>query len=313
MLLFSDALKQFTEWKSLDVKPKSIAGYNLILRQFCLFIKNTEIEKVTLKDVVTWFTLMGGLGWDTNSFIPKAIALRKFFEFFLHQGYKVISPELIPIPSKNYKMPRIASEDNYQKLVASIPKKTNNGKHIRNLAFVNLLWDTGARNGEILSLNVDDLDFERKRAVIRTEKSQGVKPIRVIFWGDETNQNLMRWVKKRKQLQEKSTFKDKDALFVSVTTSKHGERWSIKGSGEALRRISNTAKLPYQNAHSYRHRFGHDLATKGANNSMISSLMGHASLNSSFTYTQLSGSELEDTYRKFKGSDGIVDNTLVEQ
>jgi site-specific recombinase XerD len=62
------------------------------------------------------------------------------------------------------------------------------------------------------------------------------------------------------------------------------------------------AGLPYIfNSHSLRHKFGHDLARKGANNTVISSLLGHANLQSSYRYTELFGSEIDEQYAKFLG------------
>ncbi len=300
---FSDALQRFVEWKSLGVKEGTIRGYDLILRQFCLYIRNKEVESIVLEDILSWFKLMGALQWDRNSFIPKAMALRKFFEFYKHQGFPVIDPWLIPVPEKEYKFPRVADEDGYRKLMATIPIKTNDPRHIRNRSIISMLWDTGARNGELLALNMDDVNLSGKKAVIKTEKSKGSRPVRIIFWGDETNYYLEQWIKKREMLQLK-TAPDPFALYISISSGAlartSGQRLSKKGVGEMLRRYSNRAKIPYLNAHSFRHHVGHDLAKKGANNSVISGILGHSSLQSSFIYTLMNDKELEEVYRKFR-------------
>lgn len=227
------------------------------------------------------------------------MALKKFFEFYQHQGFKVVDPFLIPIPSKQFKLPRVVNEDEYQKLLSIIPRN-NDPRHIRNRAIINMLWDTGARNGEIMSLNVEQINTKEKKAIILTEKSQGLKPVRQLMWTEETNDNLIKWLAKRKHLEKRFPFEEPNALFISVVSHQIGKRFSIRGVGEMLRRYSNRAQIPYTNAHSYRHHFGHELAKKGANNSIISNLMGHSSLQSSFTYTLLSGQEMEQEYTKFK-------------
>ncbi len=85
----------------------------------------------------------------------------------LTYGYRVLEPNLIPLPPKQYRIPRVASEENYQKLLSSIPSG-NDPRHIRNKAIIMLLWDTGARNGEIVSLDVDGMDIEKMHAVKET-------------------------------------------------------------------------------------------------------------------------------------------------
>lgn len=301
----SEAIMQFKGWKSLNVKSSTIHGYDQILRQFCVFMRNCDIEAVGDADVVEWFNLMKMLGYDTNSFIPRAIALRKLFEYYQHKGLQVLDPWLIPVPEMEYKQARVITEEEYTKLLAIIPNNQD-PRHIRNRAFINLLWDTGARNGELLSLNMSDLNFEERTAVIKTEKIKGTHPFRRIMWTDSTNKNLQAWIEKREYLKNIFTFHDTDALFISLMggnvatgKSKQGCRLTIRGTGEMMRHYSVKAQIPHANPHSFRHHKGHDMSHRGANNSVISNLLGHRSLQSSYRYTQLSGNELINIGRKY--------------
>lgn len=271
----------------------------MVVKQFCLFVRNKQVEDITIDEVMGWFNLMSDLDWEHNSFVVKAMALRKFFEYMKLTGVSCLDPQLIPIPRPVYTMPRVATEEHYQKLLSVIPANSNDPRHIRNLALVKLYWDTGARNTEILSLNLLDLDLSSQKAVIRTEKARS-KPFREIFWTEDTNDAIKRWLKKREQLANLRTFFDKEAVFVSINNQKCGQRMTNKGSGEILRRYCLRAEIPYMNAHSFRHHMGHQLAKNGANNSIISAVLGHSTLNSSFVYTQLHNRELQEalaTYR----------------
>jgi integrase/recombinase XerC len=250
-----------------------------------------------------WFNLMRDLDWDHNSFITKAMAVRKFFEFYNKQGFKVIDPWLIPIPKKKFKMQRVATKEEYLKLLDIIPNN-NDPRHIRNRAIINLLWDTGARNGEICSINVDGLDLVEKTAVIQTEKSRGARPVREIFWTEETNNNIKKWLEKRNYLKNnKMMFKDGDALFISVCSggvhNNTGKRFGNKGLGEMLRRYCHRAKIENMNAHSFRHHMGHQIVKKGGSNSDVSNILGHSSLQSSYVYTLMTNKELKKRYEIF--------------
>lgn len=296
---FKEAIKSFSSWRRFKVKGTTVKGYEMVVKQFCLFVRNKQVEDITIDEVMGWFNLMSDLDWEHNSFVVKAMALRKFFEYMKLTGVSCLDPQLIPIPRPVYTMPRVATEEHYQKLLSVIPANSNDPRHIRNLALVKLYWDTGARNTEILSLNLLDLDLGSKKAVIRTEKARS-KPFREIFWTEDTNEALKRWLKKREQLANLRTFFDKEAVFVSINNQKCGQRMTNKGSGEILRRYCLRAEIPYMNAHSFRHHMGHQLAKNGANNSIISAVLGHSTLNSSFVYTQLHNRELQEalaTYR----------------
>lgn len=299
-MLLSEAIEKFSNWKKFDVKEQTVKSYDLILRHFCLFLRNPEIEDITIDDIMEWFDLQDQLKWDRNSFIPKAIALRKLLEFYKMQGLEILNPDLIPVPDKEYRQARVLSEENYKKLLAVIPKDGKDPRHIRNEAIIRMLWDCGARNTENCSINVSDLDLEKMQTVIRTEKAKTRKPMRQIFWTESTNEVLKIWLERRAHLFEKGVFADPDALFISISGSKYGKRFTKKGVAEMLRRYSHKAGIPVANAHSFRHNFGHELSRNGANNSQISSMMGHSCLASSFVYTMMNDREMEEAYRKFK-------------
>lgn len=295
----NEAIREFKQWKAINVKEGTITGYDMMLRHFAVYCRNCRLEEVKLKDVMEWFELMRVLEWDHNSFIPRAMALRKFFEFYTHMGLQVIDPWLIPVPQKSYKIPRIADERHFKKLLAAIPHPSRDPRHIRNRAITLLLWDTGARNGEICALNIDEIDTKEMKALIKTEKAKSRRPIRELFWTKRTNDALKRWIAKREHLDNVMAFQEPEALFVSICNRQAGKRIKVGGLGEMLRRYCNRADIPYMNAHSFRHRMGHHIIKSGGTNSDVSNILGHSSLQSSFVYTQMTNLELEDRYRHF--------------
>lgn len=300
-MLTKDAIYQFSNWRQFKVKKETVRGYDRELRNFCLFLRNPEIENITLSDVMEYLNGMAELGWDRNSFVGKCMALRKFFEFYRLQGYKVIDEELIPIPDKVMKLPRVANNEQFNQLISVIPKDSNDPRHIRNLAIIGLLWDTGARNGEICSIDMNELDLKEMRTIIRTEKAKSRRPFREIFWTKTTNDYLERWIEKRKHLEKQVKFDEPNALFVSVTSVKYGQRFSIRGLGEMLRRYCNKAQMPYMNAHSFRHHRGHHIIKSGGSTSDVMNILGHSSVQSTTIYTMMRGKELEDRARLFLG------------
>lgn len=148
----------------------------------------------------------------------------------------------------------------------------------------------------LLLWNLDDMS-----ALIRTEKAKALHPIRRIFWTKETNEQIKKWLDRRNHLEKSFSKFEPDALFISVTGVKCGRRLKRNGIGEMLRRYSHLAGFEVIcNPHSFRHHYGRDLAEKGANNSVISSLMGHAHIESSQVYTVLTSKMMEEQYDKFK-------------
>lgn len=290
-----DEIKEFGKWQSLKNQQSTAKSYFNYLRSFCVYLGNPDIKDISMPDVLRYLAMMRVYDYENNTIMLHANAIRKFFEYEVSQKHSTITWELIPIPTKSYRIPRVATEEGYRQLLSVIPIKTNDPRHIRNLVLVNLLWDTGARIGELLALNAEDVDTEGRIATIRTEKNRGSRPYRQIFWNEETNAHMSRWLETRKHLARE----DEPALFISCCHQKVGIRFTKSGAGEALRRYSNKAKIPYMNAHSFRHRMGRSIIEKGGSVADVANILGHASFMSSQVYTMLSGKQLKDTWVKF--------------
>lgn len=309
-----DAITEWCHWRSF----KSIGDHTLRcnekeLLNLCLFLRNPEIEDVTFERVMQYLELKHLLGWKQNTFIQIGNHLKKFFEFSNMRGYGTFDENLIPVPQKEYKIPRVATKEEYKKLLAVVPKYkdmsrvgNNDMLHMRNLAIIKLLWDTGARNGEILSLDLDDLDLENKKALIKTEKAKTRRPIREIFWTQETNFALKKWLTARERLTTHAPLRDPNALFISIHNSgsqkTKGYRFRASGVCEMLRNYSNKAGLPIRlNAHSMRHYMGRSIIEQGGSNSDVTNILGHSCIESSMVYTMMYGKQAERRYRKFRG------------
>lgn len=299
----SQAIHDFKGWRSVKVQGLTVARYDSVLRIFCLCTGDPHIEDITPERVVHHLLEMQRLGWKRNGISIVALALRKFFEYYNLKGHKVMDEQLIPLPRKEFNIPRVATLEQFKKLLDTMPKKTNHPNHLRNRALVSLLWDTGARVGEALSLDVDELDLKARRALIRTEKSRGRRPVREIFWTPQTNVHLKAWIGKRKHLAGVMEFADPEALFLTITknpqTKIRGRRMTTRGAAEIFRMMSNQAKIPTVNAHSLRHAFGRDIIKRGGSNSDVSNLLGHSSLESSQFYTMMWGEDLRERYKLF--------------
>ena len=287
---FFEAIQKYEAWKSFSIKTKTLSKHHYSLRMFCLFLKNPQIEEIGLDDVLSYLGLMRELGWDQNSFIQKVTAIKKCFKFFKDQGYKVLNYELIPVISYEHKLAKVMDEETHNKLLASL--KTNYPDDLRNRLILMMLWDTGARNGEVCSLNIEDLNLVEKKAVIRTEKNKGTRPFREVMWTEKTNEVLKRWLKDKEPT---------GPLFISLAYNHNGGRLTSHTLSTIVRRICDKAGIPRINPHSYRHHMAHDVLNKGFSVIHVAKVLGHSNPKSSFSYLHINDKELRETYRKVKG------------
>jgi integrase/recombinase XerC len=294
---FKEAIQFFNKFRQLKVEHNN--GADSDLKNFAMFMHNCDIENVRAEDVLEYLNYYPEFEFERATLIKKETHLRKFFEFYKRQGYDIVDPYMIPVSRPKFTMPRVCDEKSYRKLIAAIPKDTTAYYHIRNLCLINIIWETGARLGEICALNVSDLDLKNKEVTIKTEKSRGIYPFRKIPWSKDTDYSLPRWLKRRAHIVLEYDLPEPDALFIGLKAT-GGKRLAVCAAGEIFRKYSNKAGLQIINAHSLRHHFGHQLAKEKISNSVISAALGHSSLQSSYRYSLLNSDELSRVLKKRK-------------
>lgn len=300
----SEAIKEFVEIKKIKGirAARTGARYESALRIFCLCMQNPELEDLEISHVLWYLNELESLGWKPNGINLIGLALRKFFEFCHLRGHTVSFNEaLIPLKEKIFNIPRVTNIETFRKLLNQIPYNSNDSHHLRNRAILLMLWDTGVRTSELLSLDIADLELTKRTALIKTAKSRGRRPVRQIFWTVETHKALLRWMEKLNEIKGKYDFTDNEALFVSISKSSRlfvrGSRMKPGGIAEIMRVLSNQAGLPIvTNAHSIRHSMGRDTVRTLRSNSAVSNILGHSNLESSYVYTMLFGEDLKDQW-----------------
>lgn len=293
----------FQERGGLREKLETARGYERDARQFCVYAHNPAIEDVRIDEIERYFHEMEASGYARNGTQMKACALRKLFTGLRRRGYRVLDPKDIPMPRREFKEPKVATDADIASVLAVLKKAPQRHRVLRNIAITLLLRDTGMRCGELRALNVGDLDMDSKRAIIQTKKSRGMRPIRPVFWFDETNEALKAWIAERAAFLRKRGVKS-DALFLMVHRDTGVARIGPTTIGLMLRKASYIAGVRTLNPHSLRHRKGHVLAKQGANNSIISGVLGHSSLASSYIYTAMNDHELENMARRYGDESG---------
>ena len=195
-MLIKQAIENYEGWKGINATKSTMSGYGVQLRQFALFVgSNKHVEDVTINDIANWFSQMMELGWQQNSFLPKASALRDLFTFL--KGCKVdcLDPKLITIPRKEHKPLEVIDTNDFKRIMEYVDTNTKSNVKKRDKAILWLLWDTGVRVGELCSLDVNQL--QNNKALIRTEKAKHSRPFRTIHWSKNAQICVEDWLQQR--------------------------------------------------------------------------------------------------------------------
>ena len=160
--------------------------------------------------------------------------------------------------------------------------------HIRDLAMIDLLYSTGIRVGELVNLNIGDINFEERECIVY---GKGNKQRRVYF-DAKAKVHLKRYLEERIDYNE--------ALFVTLDSP--FERLKISGVEIRLRKLGQLASLD-QRVHP--HKFRLSMATRAIDKGMpieqVQKLLGHQQIDTTMHYAMVNQSNVKISHRKFIG------------
>lgn len=292
-MLIKQAIENYEGWKKINATKSTMSGYGVQLRQFALFIGTTKhVEEIDINDIANWFSQMMELGWQQNSFLPKASALRDLFTFLKSCKVDCLDPKLITIPRKEHKPLEVIDTNDFKRIMEYVDTNTKSNVKKRDKAILWLLWDTGVRVGELCSLDVNQL--ENNKALIRTEKAKHSRPFRTIHWSKNAQICIEDWLQQRLELET-----EHDALFVGLDARKQYKRITTRSVQRVVKDVSHNLGIPTLTPHTFRHSKAHRVLEQGGNGADVMNLLGHSNLSTSSRYVEMAGKELENRAKLF--------------
>ena len=169
----------------------------------------------------------------------------------------------------------------------NIEKMRDECKNIRNLAIIELLISTGMRVGELVNLNIDDLNFEDRSCVVQ---GKGNKQ-REVYFDARTKIHLMQYLNIRKD--------DNKALFVSK--NKPYQRLSISGIELIVRKIGIKTDVNRVHPHKFRRTLATMAIDKGMPIEQVQKLLGHVKIETTMHYAMVNQNNVKNSHRKYIG------------
>lgn len=176
-----------------------------------------------------------------------------------------------------------------QAMLARCTPRTFTGE--RDRALLLLLLDTGVRRQEVLDLNIGDVNLETGAVLVRQGKG---RKGRTVFVGARARRALLSYYRMRGNT-------DPD---TPLWLTDEGNRLTITGLREILRRRARSANVAVPTPHSFRRAFAINCLRNGMDLVTLQRLMGHASLAIITKYLQLVNDDLQAAHAKY----GVVDN-----
>ena len=169
----------------------------------------------------------------------------------------------------------------------NIEKMRDECKHIRNLSMIELLISTGIRVGELVNLDIKDLNFEDRSCIVQ---GKGNKQ-REVYFDARTKIHLMKYLNVRKD--------DNEALFVS--NNKPHQRLSIAGVELIVRKLGKKTEVNRVHPHKFRRTLATMAIDKGMPIEQVQKLLGHVKIETTMHYAMVNQNNVKISHRKYIG------------
>jgi integrase/recombinase XerC len=300
-----DAIRAFVTFLELEqgASGETIRGYHSDLKQFLAFLRDQRSgQHAQTPETVDPFLIRRYLASldsrkeKKSSLARKLATLRSFYRFLIREGCVQANPaEEIRTPKLPKHLPRVLTKDDANSLLESPSEDTVLGR--RDRAVLETLYSTGARVGELVAMNWEDLEMAEGLVRLR---GKGRKE-RIVPIGTVALETLSDYRKSLSAVQAPpSVAKATDAVGWRgpVFRNRRGGRLTARSVERLVAKYSGRLAAGHISPHALRHSFATHLLDEGADLRAIQEMLGHASLGTTQKYTHLATDRLLEVYDK---------------
>ncbi|MBA3007641.1 MAG: tyrosine recombinase XerC [Proteobacteria bacterium] len=291
-----ELIKDFLRWLTHEkgYSQHTVAGYQHDLLEFAVTLADTVPIQATDATSIRQFVVSLHGKNNAATVARKLSALRTFFRFLQRQKVVTADPLAgISGPKIAQLIPVFLTVDEVFLLLETPNEKDS--FMARDRAILELLYSTGVRVAELVSRNLEHLDFETEMLKVR---GKGNKE-RLVPVGRPAREAVQVWLSSRQQLMQERAGRglllEKEALFLNS----RGSRLTTRSVERIVRAYGERAGIPQTvTPHALRHSFATHLLEMGADLRSVQELLGHASLSTTQRYTHLTLDHLAEVYDK---------------
>ena len=300
-MTFPEALTEFFQHLKYErnVSPHTLRNYESDLEQFRQFLFGIEkrddmplkqIDRLTIRE---WMASLHSSGKKKSSIARKLASLRTLFQFLIREGKVEANPaKMVATPKIERKLPNHLSMEDAVRFIETPDATTALGR--RDRAILEFLYATGIRVGELVGINVSDVDLREKTVRVFGKRRKE----RIVPFHEHALQALLHYLAESRPLflnNAPVTERDEKACFLNY----QGTRITTRSVGRMIDKyIKQCADVHKISPHSLRHTFATHMLDSGADLRDIQELLGHARLSTTQIYTQVSMEKMIDVYSK---------------
>lgn len=275
-----DFLNMFLAAKRIEGCSERTINYYQITVKHLLSYTNTSVRKITTEEIREYLSDYQKLNNCSNVTIDNIRRnISSFFSWLEEEDYILKSPmkRIHKIKTKTVVKNTISDE--------GIERLRDYCKEKRDLAIIDLLYSTGIRVGELVNLNIDDIDLEGRECVVY---GKGDKERRVYF-DAKAKVHLKEYIDNR--------IDDNKALFVTLDAPY--DRLKISGVEIRLRKLGRELQLERIHPHKFRRSMATRAIDKGMPIEQVQKILGHSQIDTTMKYAMVNQSNVKSAHKKY--------------
>ncbi len=306
-MLVNEAILRFLEYCELDrnLSLKTVRMYGYYLHFFEEWLvktyqKDFEVEKIN-EEIIRNFRLYlshqyknkfkGELKRQTQNYF--LVALRSLFRYLLRQGLKVIAPEMIDLGKVRDRNIKFLLPEELEKIFKAVC--IDNIIGLRDRAILEVLFSTGLRVSELVSLNREQVNLETGEFGVIGKGGKA----RVVFLSKRAKEWLGKYLQKRNDPYR--------PLFIRYSGPKPKEgltdeklRLSVRSIERLVDKYRKKAGILFRiGPHAIRHSYATDLLSHGADLRSVQEMLGHKNISTTQIYTHVTNVRLKEVHEKY--------------
>ncbi len=286
-------LKEFIYFLSVEkgLSSNTLESYQRDLRKFFLFLRGKNINEIVKisRIIITDFLMeQREKGLAPSTLTRNLASIRSFYQFLLKEQIITENPAVeLETPRAEKKLPKVLSFNEIELLLEQ--PETKNAIGLRDKAMLELLYATGIRVSELVSLNVNEVNL--KMGFLKCD-GKGNKE-RMIPLGSVAIRSIQEYLQNSRPKILKQ--KEEKALFVN----QQGTRLTRQGFWKILKKYALKAGIETDiTPHTLRHSFATHLLENGADLRSVQEMLGHADIATTQIYTHVARRKIKEIYNQ---------------
>ena len=275
--------------KDKKLSDNTLQSYNRDIKLYCNYLEENNLDpvKTSEEDLTEYLEALKENGKAVSTVSRNLASLRSFYQYLYRTKVVSEDPTInLESPKIERKLPKVLTSEQVELLLEQ--PKCVDLKGYRDKAMLELVYATGIRVTELISLNISDVNIENGYI-----KCAGKTKERIIPIGTLAVNALKEYIDKSRNILLKD--ENDQALFVNV----NGHRLTRQGFWKIIKQYKTQANIDIDiTPHTLRHSFAVHLLENGAELRAIQEMLGHSDISSTQVYAQIGQNRIKDVYMK---------------